>query len=876
MKKSILILMLLSFIFSFSQLALSAEKESFVKTKDDLEDRLEAKKQKFARLEKRNAERMRRIERQMSRAAAAGTGNSAVPQAVNITMVSGTLNVSEDSWGDFKLLGEAKNTGSTAGPDPMITVDLYDADNLLLESSYAFIIGGSIVKDEGGFCFNALLPGETGFFEMVSWTDSSAVDHYTYTFSASGTYESVARVTLSFTTPPTVGADYWGDVLITGDVTNNSNYYLAYNAWVYFALKNSAGKVIDVVGGYVDGPDSNGQYNTIHPGASESFTLTTWNDYSLYSSYSYAFDYDEIQVRTPPTYTLSVQSSPGTGASITVSPDDKSGNGNGSTNFTRSYEADTTVTLKAPSTLNGNTFQKWIVDGTTNSSRTASVTMTKNITAVAAYIAGDASTIALNRTSLYFACVQGGAVPAPQTFIISNNGAGTLGWNIDENLGAVSCSPGSGTGDAIVTVTVDPTGYAAGTHTGTLDITCSTATNSPQQVNVYLNVIGAAGNQAPLGDFVTPAEGAEVSSSVPVTGWAVDDSGVAGVKIYVENGGGLQYIGDAVFVAGARDDIEAIYPNYPASYQAGWGYMLLTHFLPRGDDTYKLHAIATDSDGRATTLGGKTITVNNADAVKPFGAIDTPTQGGTASGSSFANVGWVLTPMPDSIPTNGSTISVWVDGVNLGHPTYNLYRSDIAGFFPGYANSDGAMARFILDTTIYKTGNHSVFWIASDSAGNSDGIGSRFFTIENAVSRSPGSAESEKADCRDDDFFARIPADTQSPVNVITGFNPLEKPRAVFSDGDGVSRLVIKENERVEIDFSGMMGNGGTISGRMVSHWLVKSLPTGSTLDKKSGKFSWVPGVGFMGDYKLVFLVESQAGAVRKDVQVTIVPKFSN
>lgn len=33
---------------------------------------------------------------------------------------------------------------------------------------------------------------------------------------------------------------------------------------------------------------------------------------------------------------------------------------------------------------------------------------------------------------------------------------------------------------------------------------------------------------------------------------------------------------------GARADITAAYPTYPASYKAGWGYMLLTNFLPRG------------------------------------------------------------------------------------------------------------------------------------------------------------------------------------------------------------------------------------------------------------------------------------------------------
>jgi hypothetical protein len=38
-----------------------------------------------------------------------------------------------------------------------------------------------------------------------------------------------------------------------------------------------------------------------------------------------------------------------------------------------------------------------------------------------------------------------------------------------------------------------------------------------------------------------------------------------------------------------------------------------------------------------------------------------------------------------------------VDGVPLGHPTYNLYRSDIATLLPGYANSNAAVGLFVLD-----------------------------------------------------------------------------------------------------------------------------------------------------------------------------------
>ena len=121
----------------------------------------------------------------------------------------------------------------------------------------------------------------------------------------------------------------------------------------------------------------------------------------------------------------------------------------------------------------------------------------------------------------------------------------------------------------------------------------------------------------------------------------------------------------------------------------------------------------------------------NASAVDPFGAIDTPEQGGVASGTSFVNWGWALTPQPNAIPTNGQTISVYVDGDFVGHPTYNVYREDIASLFPGYANSNGAAGYLHLNTTLYENGVHTIQWVVTDNAGNTEGIGSRFFTIDN-------------------------------------------------------------------------------------------------------------------------------------------------
>ena len=243
----------------------------------------------------------------------------------------------------------------------------------------------------------------------------------------------------------------------------------------------------------------------------------------------------------------------------------------------------------------------------------------------------------------------------------------------------------------------------------------------------------------PFGTVDTPAQGASgLTGSIAVTGWALDDGEVTRVRILRdpvagEPAGAPIFIGNAVRVTGARPDVAALYPAYPFKERAGWGYLLLTNMLPdAGNGTYRLHAYADDGNGNSTLLGSRTISCANATATRPFGAIDTPEQGATVSGV-YVNFGWALTPQPKSIPSDGSTITVFVDGVAIGHPVYGQFRSDVAALFPGYANSDGAVGALQIDTTLLANGVHTIAWVVTDSAGVSEGIGSRYFTVQNGT-----------------------------------------------------------------------------------------------------------------------------------------------
>jgi hypothetical protein len=95
-----------------------------------------------------------------------------------------------------------------------------------------------------------------------------------------------------------------------------------------------------------------------------------------------------FNVEAPPeTRTLTVASSnPASGVSVTTSPADNGGSGTGNTPFTRTYNVNTSVSLTAPATAGGNSFEKWLRDGADYSSgRSVNVTLVNNHTLTAVY-----------------------------------------------------------------------------------------------------------------------------------------------------------------------------------------------------------------------------------------------------------------------------------------------------------------------------------------------------------------------------------------------------------------------------------------------------------------------------------------------------------
>ncbi|MGH2687400.1 MAG: BACON domain-containing protein [Actinomycetota bacterium] len=125
-------------------------------------------------------------------------------------------------------------------------------------------------------------------------------------------------------------------------------------------------------------------------------------------------------------------------------------------------------------------------------SKTVSVSV--NVTA--------APRIGLNPGSLLFDVSSGGGVSAAQALSVTNSGGGTLDWTASADVPWILLSPTSGSLGAVtsepLSVSVDPSALAEGIYSGTILVSASGASNTPQLVGVTAQV-----GPAPV---VVPAE----------------------------------------------------------------------------------------------------------------------------------------------------------------------------------------------------------------------------------------------------------------------------------------------------------------------------------------------------------------------------------
>ena len=504
-----------------------------------------------------------------------------------------------------------------------------------------------------------------------------------------------------------------------------------------------------------------------------------------------------------------------------------------------------------------------VLPNTTGSTRTGTMRIGRN----AFSITQDARPwMAVDATSLAFSAVTGvtgfTTKTSSQVVRMTQTGAGTVSWIAGGHYPWVRVSPSSGTGSATLTISVQFADGLTALQADDISLFFTGAGNAAGPIRVTLATQPPTQATAPTGSFDTPIDGSTgVTGSIPVTGWAVDDVEIAQVRILRdpvagEPPGTLVFIGDAVLVEGARPDVQALFPNAPRNTRAGWGYLLLTPFLPNlGNGTFRLTAIADDVDGHSTVLGSRTITCANNTATAPFGAIDTPAQGETISGV-INNFGWVLSPgTRRSDPPGGGTVRVVIDGVIGAAPAGWASRADLASLFPAahYSGIGRALGVTAVDTTALTNGLHTLSWLVTDNQGASSGIGSRYITVSNGSALVQSQAREEDAS-----WLSRV----DEQLTGRRGFDAAAPFHVYVVGADGRVTVQAEELDRIELLL------GASPVGYLMRNGARQLLPIGSRIDPVTGTFTWHPGVGFVGPYDFVL-----AG---RQVRIVLNPKGSN
>jgi len=494
----------------------------------------------------------------------------------------------------------------------------------------------------------------------------------------------------------------------------------------------------------------------------------------------------------------------------------------------------------------------------------------------------------------------------PQSVTLSFTPSVSSNWTATTDQPWLQIAPSSGSGPALLTVSLNNPGATIGTAptaAATITITSPQRIGSPVTIAVELTTKTSSG--APFGQVDTPVQYATgLQGAVAISGWALDDIGIASVKIYrnclpgldlagncqLIDGRHVVFIGDADIVEHARPDVEAAFPTLPDAHEAGWGYLLMSNAYPHvptglstgGQGTFHLFAIATDFEGNRRFLGRgnadespTTMSLDNDNIAKPFGTLDTPLPGSIVGGA-IPIFGWALTPDANTtagpgdilVPTTGNPVQVFVDGVNRGAVTYGQCRGTVGNPPPSgvfcnddIANMFGNAVAQAPGTT--RTINPTRFRNLDVERGAIGSFVLNTFALANGTHHitmvvTDSAARTESLGGRYFQVFngaidllpvEEAAARPQARRSVLgrTGFDTTLPFEHIPSDDDGLHHVRVAQQARIELSL------GAVDAGYHIVNGTRQPLPLGSMLNTATGTFTWALGPAFLGTYRLAF-----------------------
>ncbi|MBE6049645.1 MAG: N-acetylmuramoyl-L-alanine amidase [Clostridium sp.] len=175
-----------------------------------------------------------------------------------------------------------------------------------------------------------------------------------------------------------------------------------------------------------------------------------------------------------------------------------------------------------------------------------------------------------------------------------------------------------------------------------------------------------------IGNIDTPVANSNITTTkVKVSGWAVSDSGVKEVKVYVD---GKQKGSSTVGIS--REDVGRTYPNHKNSNKSGYSVDIDINNIAPGSRTFEVKEISNDGSVHITSI--------KANIVKksPVTAIDNPVNNYLEKSDTIAVSGWALNA------SGVNNVNIYVDGNKKVSVKPTISRSDVINVYPGYQTSN--------------------------------------------------------------------------------------------------------------------------------------------------------------------------------------------
>jgi hypothetical protein len=257
--------------------------------------------------------------------------------------------------------------------------------------------------------------------------------------------------------------------------------------------------------------------------------------------------------------------------------------------------------------------------------------------------------------------------------------------------------------------------------------------------SVALLLASALRAEAPFGRFGGTADGSNGGGGIiSFQGWALDDSGVAAVDIYVDG----RIAGRAEY-GKPRTEVPFEHPGYPDSAAAGFAYNLdTTHYL-NGKHLVSARVLSRTGETRFLPEVHEILFTNTDHTLRPFGRITFPNDNVEMRGrcdisdptrrysvvTGYAldagvsegdmGIGWVELLIDGAVFANDQVSCYYSDATGGYSNCYGLRSLDVEQKYPFLRNAPHAGFRFVLDVGAlinfgYSRGHHILTIRAGD------------------------------------------------------------------------------------------------------------------------------------------------------------------